>query len=424
MKKVLLVGYPFPLRRGGSPRLLGLAKYLPEFGWQPIILTAPLEEKPGPGFRIVETGYNDTTGFYARLLRLNPKEDIGKQVKNRLGMTAKKSVVDFFLTLAGEIVNYPDSEKGWKKFAVKTGEELLAQEGINAIISSSAPVTAHVIANQLKRGHKIPWVADLRDLWTQNHNYSYGPLRKLIDRRLELKTLSVADALVTVSRPLAQRLHNLHQGKKVHVITNGFDPETASNLPTNPTDKFTITYTGTIYSRRQDASRLLITLRDLISEGVIDPGMTEVRFYGLEEPGLNKMIEQYKLANVVSQRGTVSRQEALAKQNESQLLLFLDWDDPREKGVFSSKIFEYLSARRPILATGGSDDDVVAGLLRETQAGIHATTVQDIKNALKDFYLEYKATGKVTYQGEDSKINKYNQREMAREFSEVLLQVS
>src|SRR3972149_1131692 len=115
MKKVLIIGYPFPLRHGGSPRLLGLAKYLPEFGWQPIILTAPLSSKADGKVTIVETGYRETLGFWKRrVFKLNANQDDRAQLKQRFGITSQKSLLDWLLTRVGEIVNYPDSDKGWR----------------------------------------------------------------------------------------------------------------------------------------------------------------------------------------------------------------------------------------------------------------------------------------------------------------------
>jgi glycosyltransferase involved in cell wall biosynthesis len=420
MKKVLLIGYPFPLRHGGSPRLLGLAKYLPEFGWEPIILTAPLDEKPDPRFRIVETDYHDALGFLARLLKLNPEDDVRKQIKRRLGITSKKSFMDFVLTCAGEIINYPDSDKGWKTFAIKAGDELIRREGINAIISSSAPVTGHIIAHSLKSRHKIPWVADLRDLWTQNSNYIYSPLRKLIDRRLELKTLATADALVTVSRPLVDKLGMLHKGKTIYSITNGFDPETVNIPPAELTAKFTITYTGRIYSGKREPTKLLAALSELVSSRVIDADSLEIRFYGRREDWFEKEVEEFGLSSVTHQYGQVPMDVALQKQRESQLLLLFDWDDPREKGNYTGKIFEYLAAGRPILSTGGSEDNVVAELLRDTGAGIHATTIEATRSALEDFYRQYKSQGRVARRGDEAKTKKYSQREMTKQFSEIL----
>ncbi len=418
MKKVLLIGYPFPLRHGGSPRLLGLAKYLPKFGWEPVILTPPLDEKAGPDLKIVETGYRHP--LWEKLLKISPQEDARKTIKGRLGDTSKKSILDFFLTRAGEIVNYPDYDKGWKPFAVKAGKEILEKEDFNAIISSSAPVTAHFIARELKTIYKKPWIADLRDLWTQNHNYSYSNIRKFFDRRLELKTLGAADALVTVSQPWADKLGELHKNKAIYGITNGFDPETINIPPLPLTSRFTITYTGLIYPGKQDPAKLFAALKELISQEHANAGEIEVRFYGSREEWLDKEAEESGLANVVRQFGQVPRDTALQKQRESQVLLLLDWEDPQEKGNYPGKVFEYLAAGRPVLAIGGSDDDVIAALLRETKAGIHATSIEEIMSALKGFYEEYRSRGEVQRRADEASINKYSQVGMAKKFSEVL----
>ena len=420
MKKVLLIGYPFPLRRGGSPRLLGLAKYLPEFDWEPIILSAPLEALPDIGLRIIETPYHDSLHFWKKILGLKPNDDIRSQVKQKLGVSSSKSWLDFILTRLGEIVNYPDSEKGWRPSALKTGDELLKQEAFDAIISTSAPFTAHIVARELKIKHGIPWLADLRDLWSQNHNYTYSPLRKFFDKRLEIKTLAEADALVTVSSPWAEKLKTLHPDKVVHTITNGFDPVQVNAPPAPLTPKFTITYTGLIYPGKQHTWKLMAALRDLLSEGAINPTDIEVRFYGPHESWLEKEHQRYGISSIVKQYGTIPKQDALEKQWESQLLLLLDWDDTAEFGVYPGKVFEYFAARRPILAVGGREGNVISWLLKETNAGAHAPGVEDVKNALRRFYKEYKSTGNLAYAGDETAINKYSFREMANKFASAL----
>ena len=420
MKKVLIVAY-FPPHPQASPRILGLAKYLPEFGWQPIILTAPVGDNLDSQFRVIETGYHDVLGFWKKLLGLNPKYELTRtRVKDGIGITSKNFIFDFFLAFCAAIITYPDSDRGWKLFAVKAGSELLQNEDIDAIISSSSPVTSHLIAKGLKRKHKIPWVADFRDLWTQNHNYGYGPLRRLIDKRLELKTLLPADALVTVSQPWAEKLRVFNNGKAAYVITNGFDPEKMSKEQLDLTSKFTITYTGNIYPGKQDPSKLFAALKDLISDRLRDPNEVAVRFYGSKIEWLDKEVERYGLSSVVKQYGFEPKQIALEKQRESQLLLLLNWEDPQEQGVYPGKVFEYLAAQRPIIATGGFGNDVIERLLDETTAGIYCKTVEGIKSILRELYSEYKLKGKITYNGDMAKINKYSHREMARKFAEVL----
>jgi len=412
LKKVLIIAYYW------GTRIPGLAKYLPEFGWQPIILTAPMGGNPDSRVRIIETPYRDVLGFWKRLFRLNPNEDLRRGIKGRFGITSKKSLMDYILTFGGEIVNYPDGYRGWKPFAIKAGDELLQQEDIQAMISSSSPITCHLIARELKIKHKIPWVADFRDLWTQNHNYSYSRFRKLFDRRLELKTLSEADALVTVSQTWADKLGTLHKGKTAYAITNGFDPEIVNIPPANLTAKFTITYTGTILVLKHDPLKLFAALRDLISNGTMNPDEIEVRFYGTETEWLGKEIEQYRLSDIVRQYGQVPKDVALQKQRESQLLLQLCWEG-REKAAYSGKLFEYLAAQRPILATG-SGNDMTKELLNETKAGSCGQTVEEIKSILNELYLEYKNMGRVIYKGDKVKINKYSYQEMAKRFTGIL----
>ena len=430
MKKVLIIGYLHPFTySGGSFRPLPLAQYLPEFGWEPIVLTPTLLGRAVLPFRIMETPYRDALGFWKKLFGFDLNKDIRRQVKERFGVTSKKSLLDFILTRSGEILNYPDSHKGWKPFALEAGNRLLQRENIDAIISCHPVATSHIIASTLKAEYGTHWIADFADLWSQNHNYGYGHIRKMLDTRLELKTLSNADALVTVSEPWARKLRTLHnpwarnlrklrKGKPVYTITHGFDPTEVNSPPASLTTKFTITYTGTIYEKH-DPSKLLTALQHLILNSSIDSDDIEVRFYGHKNVWLDKEIEYYGLLGIIKQYGLVSRDIAVEKQRESQALLRFKLEDPQELGNYSGKLFEYLAARRPILATGGTKD-VDCELLDETKAGVCALTVEDTEKVLEELYREYKLKGKIAYKGEETELNKYTHQEMTRKFSEVL----
>lgn len=426
MRKVLLVGFMWPYHRGGSGRIPGLVKYLSEFGWQPVILTAPLPMKPNVGCEIIEVPYRLPLEFWMKLLGFNPNESIKRQLSANLDIKSQKSwkysLVNFILTRAREIVYYPDSEKGWEKPAVKAGNELLQKEEISAIITTSPPVITNLIARRLKARHKIPWIADFPHLWSQDHVYPYSSLRRWFDRRLELKTLSHADALVTVSEPLADILRKMHRCIPAYAITHGFEPEAVNTPPAKLTEKFTITYTGSFAPVIREPTMLLEAVQSLVTRGMIDREKVEARFYGPTESILEGEIEKYGLSGVVKQYGRVTHEISLARQRESQVLF-----SPKPEGVSESdvphphpmKIFEYLAAMRPILATGGSKD-VVDELLEETGAGICAPTVADIEHALENMYREYMEKGEVVFRGDPSKINKHSQREMARRFVEIL----
>ena len=207
------------------------------------------------------------------------------------------------------------------------------------------------------------------------------------------------------------------------MITNGFDPAEVNSPCANLTSKFTITYTGNLYPGKQSAEPLFVALRDLITHEILDANDIEVRFYGAEVGWIDKQVEHYGLKKVVRQYGIEQREAILRKQRESHVLLLIKWNDSKERGAYTAKIFEYLAAKRPILAVGGYRD-VVDDVLDETRAGCSVTELEDLKGIIKELYQEYKATGKVEYKGNDMEINKYDQRQMARKYAEVLDAVS
>lgn len=143
-------------------------------------------------------------------------------------------------------------------------------------------------------------IADFPDLWSQNHNYGYSPLRRMVDRRLEVKTLSKADALITVSELWAEKLGILHKGKPVYTITHGFDPAEVNILLAKLTAKFTITYTGSVYAREQNPSNLFAAIRDLISDGTMNPNDIPFRFYGTGEIWLDRESELCGLSEILN----------------------------------------------------------------------------------------------------------------------------
>lgn len=427
LKRVLIITYQFPPNPSvASVRPAGLVRYLPEFGWEPVVLTAKMPGRVATGLTVIETPYRDAFGSWRRRVGIDPHQNIMTQVnqlKRKLHIKSERSLLDRVVAVVGEIVAYPDPQKSWRSPAVRAGSDFLGREPVDAILSGSSPYTAHVVARTLKLRHQIRWVADLRDLWTQNHYYPYSRLRRLVERRLELKTLSEADALVTVSEPAKCKLAELHKGKAIHTITNGFDPGEVNDPPVKLTNTFTITYTGNLYPGRQSPEPLFAALKELLAAGGIQLSRLEVRFYGAEAGWIDAQAERYGLREIVRQYGVVPRSDALNRQRESQVLLLLKWNDPAERGTYTAKLFDYLAARRPILAVGGHGD-VVSDLLQDTGAGVDAPTAPDVKTWIGQAYRAYQAGGSVPYTGDQGSISRHSHMEMARRFAEVLDNVS
>jgi glycosyltransferase involved in cell wall biosynthesis len=420
-KKVLLITDSFPPRPGGaSLRMRGLAKYLPRYGWDPTVLTVDLPGDPDERYRVIQVPYpGDVTEQIKRNLGLNPSEGLQDQIgiPEQLSL-AKDPLTGKIIKRIEGWITYPDQKRRWKSVAIAAIQDLLSRENYHALISSSPPEITHLIATEVSREFNIPWIADFRDLWTGNHYYSYDWLRKFFDKKLELVTLANASAMVSVSEPLCRTQGSIHKQALIVPITNGFDPDEikASVLD----DKFSITYTGKLYQGKRDPELLFKVICDLSQEGVIQDDVL-IKFFGHKMYWVEGLINKYGLSNKAIQYGSVGRKTALEAQRSSQILLSLNWDNPKDAGVYTGKIFEYLAAKRPILALGGPQG-VVSELLDETNAGVHLRTEAELRKALTSWYKAFRDTGVVAYQGNE-KIHDYSHEKMAQKYSQVLSEI-
>lgn len=420
MKRVLIISYYFNNRKNiGAIRIRGLRKFLPKFGWNPYILTT--ESHSNDVLNLEEKVFNarcETTCMkWKKLLGINEEKSLREHLSIP-NQKNKKDGLDYFLRIWSEFFTYPCVMHNWHDPAVELGKELMASGSFDAMISSSGPPTCNLIAKDLNEIYGIPWIADFRDLWTQNHYYEFSRFRRFFERRLELKTLSNANALTTVSKPLSEKLQQLHPEKRIFTIPNGFDPAQI-NPGFSLAKKFTITYTGSLYQGRRDPELLFKAFSNIISKGLMDVNDLSVEFYGPKENWVEVDAERYGLSKLVKINGSISRDESIEKQRRSHMLLLLTWNNKEEKGVYTGKIFDYLAACRPILSTGASGG-VVEELLKITGAGCHISSQEDIEKVITKAYYEYKSQNTVSYYGLTQEIDKFSQVEMARKFSEVL----
>ncbi len=412
----------------GSMRMRALAKYLPRFGWQPVILT---EQIPGaPALPRGEVPILETWDPYASMKKLfglavpqSARGANGSIPHNSgapggwLGACARSSLA------AIQYVLVPDLHVFWHPVALRSVRRWLTEERSlrpDIVLTSSNPRTPHLVGHSLKRLLGVPWIADLRDFWTIDHYYPYRGPRRWFEQKLERRTLASADRLVTVSRPYADRLGTFLGRGDVSVIYNGFDPAEWPAPAPEPLPRFTITYTGSLMDGRRNPTPLLEVIRELADEGEVDLGQVEVRFFGRPERWVEEQALRLGLGAVVRQYGQIPREQVLERQRESQLLLILFWDHPLDAGVLTSKL-EYLATRRPILALGGPGGDMEE-LLEETGAGeyVRAGDHRKLKRLVWSWYQEFRRTGRVAYRGDREAVFRYSHPEMARHFAGLL----
>jgi hypothetical protein len=307
------------------------------------------------------------------------------------GGGVRHPVVDRLGMAYRTLVHWPDAQIGWVSRAVAAGRRLLAAHRFDLVYATAPPFSALKVAARLARSAGLPWVAELRDLWTQNHAYPFPAWRRAIEARSEARLLAAASALVTVSPPLAAKL--AAHGKPVWEIRNGCDPEDFSGLQPPPTfvasgDTLRIVFTGNVYPGHYDVDGFCAGLRLFLREG----GRAEVHVAGRNTAALREAARACAVSEAFRFDATVPRASALAMQRYGDVLLFFLWDAEAGDGVFSLKLFEYAGAGRPVLAVGPASSDV-AGLLQRSGLGVTCETARCVADRLHEFRARKQALG-------------------------------
>lgn len=392
--RILFVSYFFPpYNTIGAIRTGKMVKYLNKMGHDLYVLTArnqPLQETLEleiPHEQVVYTNWVDVNKPVQLLLGGR------KKIADR-GYVLPKGILHRTLRLLGRsyktIMNFPDGQIGWVPFAIKEGSRIIRKWKPDIIYASAMPHSSLLIARTLSRKFNIPWIAEFRDLWVDYQYYQYGFMRRHIERWLEHRTLKTASGFVTVSEPLAETIRRKYDSKPTQVIMNGFDMEDYTEIyrPTQA-DTLQILYTGMVYEGKEDPSPLFKAIH-LLGE---DANRIRVKFYGRYLDVVRDMAESCGVEHLVEIHSPVSYKEAVHLQCNADILLLLLWNDPKEKGIYSGKLFEYVGARRPILAVG-SGDNVASELIDCFHVGV---TLQDehlIAVKLRE-WLDQKLTGMI-----------------------------
>ncbi len=431
-RRVLVVSFFYPPDAAvGGRRVSKFVEYLPQFGWAATVLTAltvPGAPPPTDGEPPVYA-----TRFVSPWKRgLRHRRSAGSApagappLRERLGRGAVTGRAYRALrhVLPMSSVRMPDATLGWVPFAVAEGQRLLKDGGFDAILSSAGPPSSHIVAARLQRYSGLPWIADYRDLWSENHWDTRVAAFQRVERWLERRVLRRARGLTTVSPTLVHRLGELH-GKPVELIYNGFDPR---DYPPSkrPGQTFVLTYVGSLYWPRQNPEPLFAALArlaarpDLVLD--LDQVAFQVQFLGTPPGVVEPLAQRHRVARWVSRIEPVPHRESLARQMASTALLYLGWHDPAE-GYLTAKIFEYLGARRPILAVGPKGG-VVSELLRTCGIPDLTDDPEKIATTLEGWVREFARTGKVSVEQNDDAVSHYTRRAQTERLARLLDKVA
>src|SRR4051794_22543279 len=343
IRRLLVVAYYFPPVGGiGSIRIVRFAEHLPEFGWDATVL-APQATPHAADPRL---RYPEEHVVRSRSLELSRLKQLIPQASadgNDGGARAAART-------AGRLL-YPDPQIGWFPGAIVAGRRAVRHGSFEAIVSSSFPITAHLVAGRLSRMAGLPWIAEFRDPWSDVLPASY-PLRR---RAAALERTIAAEATnVVMPTPTWADHYARAWGRPVAVVPNGHD----GRLPgAPPPDAPTFTHLGSIYPERQDFARLWTAMAQ-VAAGQASDGFN-IRFIGELPAAVHAELRAVGLEATIEVTGLVSHERAMELVASSSLLFASGGmtDDISERGWIPAKLFEYLASDLPILWLGGTKCD-------------------------------------------------------------------
>jgi glycosyltransferase involved in cell wall biosynthesis len=360
MGKILLCAFYFPPAGGGGvQRGLKLAQQLPAFGIETHVLTP--EDPKWIHSDQADTGIDEGRVHRARYIgprgRRPAEELYGLQGLERLTRQA---------ALTPRRLLVPDENVPWLLTAAAPLLRVLDEEGIDTVVTSSPPNSIHFLGAVAKLLRGVRWVADIRDSIVANHERSIQrPLVRAKEQTQRLVAWPIArraDAIVAVTEQIAHEMRSLHPDGPVVVIPNGADFDDFVGLAYQRGDRFRITHTGSFFGRRDPRPFLSALAR---AESVV-----QARFVGDFRRADLEWARDLDLGDRLELEPFAPRRRALELQRDSDaLLLLLPEVGERGRDVPSAKLYEYLAARRPIVAAV-PPDGTAARLVREAGAGI------------------------------------------------------
>lgn len=396
-RKVLIITYYWPPAGGpGVQRVLKFVKYLPVYGWEPIILTVVNGEYPAldpglandipEGCRVYTTRTIEFFSLFKQLTGRKKSDKIETYILN----SKLTSLQDQLFRWIRVNLFLPDARLGWYPFAIREGKRVIHMEKPDLIFSSSPPHSLQVVARKLAAWSQLPWVADFRDPWTDAF-WDKDIKRKWwadrLNKRLEQKVLEQATIVTTVSHGF-QRLFN-RKGRKspIAVITNGFDAADFSKVRMPGGSKMHIVYAGHIAASQnpvnlfQGLAALPAALRQQI----------QLDFYGSQDDSVMQTIERLGLIEQMAFHGYVSHDQVMqAMQNADVLCLLLP--QRHAEGVIPGKLFEYLATGNYILGIGDSKGET-ASILADCEAGEMFDFDESIQSRLESLVINWKNKG-------------------------------
>ncbi len=429
-KRVLIITYYWPPSGGGGvQRWLKMSKYLPKYGWTPVVLTPE-----NPDFELKDDSLLNDVSSNAEILKLPIWEPFGlyRKLMGKKAVQKQGVVESMDASFLGKLSRWirgnwfiPDPRIFWVRPAVNYLTKYLVKHPVDVIITTGPPHSMHLIGMEVKRRTAVKWVADFRDPWTDWDVLPQLNLNKKswkTHKKLEHQVMHNADVVLTVTKNLAKRLEKTGGIAKVEIITNGFDAEDFDLSENAKPNKFKIAHVGLLNGGR-NPELLWEVLNELCSEQEEFKNQLEVVLAGTIEQSVRDSIESFEVLNSkVSVPDYLAHNEVLDLYQQSAVLLLLVNNTSNSSWILPGKLFEYFSAQKPILALGQLESEA-NDVLQE--CGYESFLTYDDKDQIKKRVSSLFKNYKNEHSSINSDlINKYERKKLTNDLSNLLNEVT
>lgn len=403
-KKVLILTYYWPPGGGaGVQRWLKFVKYLPEFGWQPIVyapenpeymaIDNSLEKDIPTGTEVIKTRVWEPYEIYKRFVGMKKEDKINAAFVSE--KKKPKRSEGLAVWIRGNLF-IPDARRFWINPSVNHLTRYLEKNPVDVIVSTGPPHSMHLIALKLKEKFSVSWIADFRDPWTRISYYNELRLTARSDRKhkmLEKLVLKKADRVLVVSQGMKEDFEEILQ-RDYQVIHNGYDTDDIPDTKVETDKKFSVAHIG-VLAKSRNPEKLWKVLGEICREDDRFRNDLEIKLVGKVDVNVLEMLENFGLKQNLNRIPYLPHDKVIEEQHKSAVLLLLIHDTPKAKLILTGKIFEYLSARRPILCIGPEDGDA-ARIIRETESGttVDRNNEASIKSEVLRLYRDFIKGGK------------------------------
>ena len=391
LSKALIFTYYWPPSGGsGVQRWVYFAKYMKDYGFEPIVVTVDPKsasfnsidlslEKETENIEVHRTKSREILRLYRFLFKKKAEQPFPQGEVLNKGFLSK--VIAF---IRGNFY-IPDARKGWNSYAIRVGEEILKKEKIPTVITSGPPHSSHLIGLHLREKFKFNWLIDLRDPWTDifylKDMYRMNWAENL-DSKYERKVLNSSDAILTTAkknfhRQLKEKI--IDKNKPIYNIYNGYDHEIFSKIESKKNKTFTLGYIG-LLTENQSYKQLINALKS-IKETYPEINLNFC-FAGSTS---KKIIHEFSKVISVQDHGYVIHDKAISLMKSSHVLINFLFNQSGHSTMISGKLIEYIATGNPVMVIGNLNSEVSD--LMKISPNSSLCLSNDI-NSIKDYILK------------------------------------